>query len=108
MSQNVDLWQKMLNFAHSDAEAPPSVFLFHCNLIFREAGRVLKCPRLDFCFAKISIIFLISKFLALKRYKRNTVFVPKTASWKGCWNLPHLYPISEEPQEAITVIVSVT
>lgn len=25
---------KMPNFAHSDAEAPPSVFLYHVNKIF--------------------------------------------------------------------------
>ncbi len=29
------LWQKMLNFAHSDAEAPPAVFLFHRIFIFK-------------------------------------------------------------------------
>lgn len=37
------------------------------------------CPRLYFCYAKIIIILLISKFLALNKYKRNTVFVQKAA-----------------------------
>lgn len=33
-SKDVYFIAKMPNFAHSDAEAPPSVFLYHMNKIF--------------------------------------------------------------------------
>ncbi len=78
-AETTDFWQKMLNFAHSDAEAPPAVFLFHRIFIFKRREGLFLRSRLYFCFAKISIILLISKFLALNKYKRNTVFVHKAA-----------------------------
>jgi len=42
---------KMPNFAHSDAEAPPSVFLYHMNKIFLRGGVAVKVlpPRFSLC-----------------------------------------------------------
>lgn len=67
---------KTANFAHSDAEAPPSVFLFHRFLIFR-GGKGRKTPfRLNFCYAKIRIILLIYNIFGLINDKKKHSFCP--------------------------------
>ena len=67
---------KMPNFAHSDAEAPPSVFLYHKKLNFKEAEWPGRLFRLDFCYAKISIILLIYNIFGLIYAKKKHRFCP--------------------------------
>lgn len=66
----------MSTFAHSDAEAPPSVFLYHKILILKEAEWPRRLFRLDFRYAKIRIICLICNIFDLIYIKKKHRFYP--------------------------------
>ena len=66
----------MPNFAHSDAEAPPTVFLDHNNKIYEEAEWPGRFFRLNFRYAKILINLLICNFFGLIYTKKKHKFCP--------------------------------